>query len=50
MEFAETLFKRLGLIEQTCESDLCSSPSLAFGWFYRYEGKLPSLRKVQSAA
>ena len=30
--------------------DLCSSPSSAFGWFYRYEGKLPSMRKVLSAA
>lgn len=27
-------------------TDLCLSPFVAFGWFYRYEGKLPSIRKV----
>lgn len=26
--------------------DLFSSLFVAFGWFYRYEGKLPSIRKV----
>lgn len=34
------------LICNSNRTDLCLSPFVAFGWFYRYEGKLPSIRKV----